>query len=43
VLLLFPSLVRAEYDWQSIMTGIPASLFVWLLSVALTFRPRRQA
>jgi hypothetical protein len=43
VLLLFPSLVRGEYDWQSIMTGIPASLFVWLLSVALIFRPRRRA
>jgi hypothetical protein len=40
ILLFFPPLVRGEYDWESIMSAIPSSLVVWLLAVALTFRPR---
>jgi hypothetical protein len=40
VLLLFPSLVNGEQDWQSLLAGIPATLLVWLLATALTFRPR---
>jgi hypothetical protein len=43
VLLLFPSLVRGEYDWQSIITSLPATLFVWLVAVIIVFRRRRQA
>jgi len=43
MLLLFPSLVRAEYDWQTIIADLPASIFVWLLAVVLTFRTRQQA
>jgi hypothetical protein len=38
VLLLFPSLVGGEEDWQSILASIPATMCVWLLAVALTFR-----
>jgi hypothetical protein len=43
ILLLFPSLVRGEYDWQAIITSLPATLFVWLIAVFLIFRRRRQA
>jgi hypothetical protein len=42
VLLLFPSLVKGETDWVSLLAGIPATVAVWLLAVALTFRPRRE-
>ena len=42
-LLLFPTVVRAEDDWLSIITSIPATIFVWLLAVALTFRSRERA
>lgn len=42
-LLLFPTIVRAEDDWLSIISSIPATIFVWLLAVALTFRPRGRA
>jgi hypothetical protein len=40
VLLLFPSLVRGEYDWQAIITGLPAMLFVWLATVTVIFGRR---
>jgi hypothetical protein len=43
VLLLFPSLVKGETDWVSLLAGIPATVAVWLLAVALTFRPRRES
>jgi hypothetical protein len=43
VILLFPSLVRGEYDWQSIVSAIPGTVVVWLLAIALTFRKWRQA
>ena len=37
ILLLFPSLVGGEEDWPSILSAFPATAFVWLLAVALTF------
>jgi hypothetical protein len=43
VLLLLPSLVGGEEDWQSILTSLPATMFVWLFAVALTFRAGRRA
>ena len=43
VLLLFPVLVRAEDDWAGFLGGLPATLFIWLFAVALTFRERRRA
>jgi hypothetical protein len=43
VLLLLPSLVGGEEDWQAILTAIPATMFVWLFAVVLTFRARRRA
>ena len=43
VLLLFPVLVKSETDWITLLAGIPSTLLVWLLAVALTFRPRRSA
>lgn len=41
VLILFPTVVVAESGWVAIFASIPSSLFIWLLSVALTFRARR--
>ncbi len=41
VLLLFSILVEGQNDWQTILGTIPATSFVWLLSVALTFGARR--
>lgn len=43
VLLLLPSLVEGEEDWQAVLTAIPAALFVWVFAVAVTFGPRRRA
>jgi hypothetical protein len=43
VLLLFPSLVKGEDDWVSLVAGIPSTLLLWLVAVALTFRARRSA
>lgn len=42
VLLLFPTLVGGETDWNAFLGAIPAILFVWLLSIAIIFRPRRR-
>lgn len=41
VLLLVPSWVGGEEDWLSLVTSVPATLFVWILAVRLTFRARR--
>jgi hypothetical protein len=41
VLLLFPTLVKGEDDWQTILASLLPVMVVWLLAVALTFRPRR--
>jgi hypothetical protein len=41
ILLLFPSLVKGEDDWITLLAGLPGTLLVWLLAVALIFRPRR--
>ena len=43
VLLLSPSLVRGEYNWVTIVSTMPGTIFVWLLAVAITFRARRLA
>jgi threonine/homoserine/homoserine lactone efflux protein len=43
VLLIFPSLVKGEDDWESLLASVPATLFIWLLATALTFRARRRA
>lgn len=42
VLLLFPSLVEGQENWQTILAAIPGIMFVWLLAVVLTFRARRR-
>ena len=42
VLLLFPQLVTGESDWVSVLSAIPATTFVWLVAIAVTFR-RSQA
>ncbi len=41
VLLLFPSLVSAEADWVTFLAGIPGTVAIWLLALALTFRTRK--
>ena len=44
VVLLFPNLVKGEIDWTSLVAGLPATLFIWLLAISLVFRstPRHQ-
>ena len=43
VLLLFPQLVMSESDWETILSSIPATAFVWLLAIFVTFgRARRE-
>ena len=37
VLLLFPQLVTSESDWGTILSSIPATAFVWLLAIVITF------
>lgn len=41
VLLLFPALVKGEDDWITLLAGIPGMVLIWLLAVAVIFRPRR--
>jgi hypothetical protein len=43
VLLLFPAVVKGEQDWTGLLAGIPATILLWLLAVAITFRRRRMA
>jgi hypothetical protein len=38
VLLLFPQLVTGESDWGAVLSSIPATAFVWLLAIAVTFK-----
>ncbi len=43
VLLLFPNIVGGQEDWLSLLASIPATVSVWLVAVALTFRVNRRA
>ena len=43
ILLFFPTLVKNEEDWVSLVAGIPTNVVVWLLAVALTFRASRSS
>jgi hypothetical protein len=43
VLLLFPALVNGEQDWVTLFAGMPSAVLVWLVAVALTFRPRESS
>lgn len=40
IILLFPSIVNSEIDWVSLVAGIPATIFIWVLATFLIFRPR---
>jgi hypothetical protein len=40
VLLLFPTFVKGETDWVTLMASIPGTILIWLLAVRLTFRGR---
>ena len=42
VLLFFPALVGGETDWSALLGAVPATLLVWLLSVAIIFRSGRR-
>src|SRR5450755_523176 len=42
VLLLFPTLVGGETDWDTFLGAIPAISFTFLVSVVIIFRPRRR-
>ena len=42
-LLFCPLVIYGEADWGTIVSSIPASAFVWLLSISVTFgRPQRE-
>jgi hypothetical protein len=43
LLLLFPTLVKNEVDWVSLLVGFPGTVVIWLLAVRLTFRRRSSA
>jgi len=43
ILLLFPALVKNEEDWVSLVAGVPATVVIWLVASALTFRASRSA
>jgi hypothetical protein len=43
VLLLFPSLVSGEQDWLSILSSIPATIFVWIVAIYITFGSQQRA
>jgi hypothetical protein len=38
VLLLFPTLVKSEDDWVSMLSGIPGIILLWLVVTAVAFR-----
>ena len=40
ILLLFPTFVKAETDWVTLIAGIPGTVLLWLVTVSLTFGPR---
>jgi hypothetical protein len=40
VLLLIPQLVTTESDWVGVLSSIPATAFVWLLAIFVTFGRR---
>ena len=40
IILLFPSIVKGENDWTSLVAGMPVSIFAWILATYLIFRPR---
>jgi hypothetical protein len=40
VLLFFPSFVKGEQDWVTLLASIPSAMLVWLLAIALTFQRR---
>ena len=40
LLLLFPSFVKAETDWVTLIAGIPGTVLLWLVAVAITFGAR---
>ncbi len=39
VVLLFPQLVTSESDWGTVLSSVPATAFVWLLGIVITFGP----
>ena len=43
ILLIFPNFVGGQEDWLSLLATIPATLCIWLLAVAVTFRVNRPA
>ena len=43
VLLLFPSLVKGEQDWVTLLAGIPADILIWVFAVRVLFRSQAEA
>jgi hypothetical protein len=43
LLLLFPAIIKGEQGWADLLVGVPATILLWLLAVALAFRKRRLA
>ena len=40
IVLLFPEIVKGEFDWIGFVSAIPAAIFLWVLATFLIFRPR---
>ena len=41
VLLLFPTFVKGEQDWVTLLAGVPADLIIWWLAATISFgKPR---
>ena len=40
IILLFPSIVKGENDWTSLVAGVPVIILTWILATYLIFRPR---
>lgn len=43
IILLFPSIVKAESDYTTLLAGIPGIFLLWLAVIAISFTRRRQA
>jgi hypothetical protein len=41
VLLFFPVFVKSEADWVTLLAGVPSTILIWLITVAVVF-PRRR-
>ncbi len=41
ILLFFPIIVKSEADWVTLLAGVPSTIVIWIIAVAVVF-PRRK-